>query len=396
MLLSSCTALAAASAAGPLPPPEELPAVSEFPDPFRFLNGERVATRAQWERRRAEIRALLLHYEYGQAPPAPANLTATTVATTPVLGGAATEEKVQLTCGPGNAVKFTLYLTRPAGRRGPFPAIITGDVCWGRVDERKDAAGTLAEVVGRGYLLAEFDRTELDGDNADRSDGVHPLYPGYDWATLAAWAWGYHRVVDYLLTRADVDARHIAVTGHSRGGKTALLAGALDERIALTVPNDSGCGGAGSYRFQNEGSETLEAITDRFPYWFHPRLQAFRGRVEHLPFDQHFLLSLVAPRALLSVNALGDKWANPLGSQLAYQAAREVYRFLGLPNRIGIAYREGPHAQNLDDWKALLDFADWQFFGKDTGRSFDTLPFPNAPRAFSWRAPQGKEEASQR
>jgi hypothetical protein len=161
-----------------------------------------------------------------------------------------------------------------------------------------------------------------------------------------------------------VQTNHLAVTGHSRGGKAALLAGATDERIALTAPNNSGAGGAGCYRVQGPKSEALERITKVFPFWFESRLAEFGGKIDRLPIDQHSVKALVAPRALLTTEALGDLWANPSGTQQTHLAAREVYAFLGAADKIGIAFREGGHEHNLADWQVLLDFADRQWFGK--------------------------------
>src|SRR5437763_10803261 len=109
---------------------------------------------------------------------------------------------------------------------------------------------------------------------------------------MAAWAWGYHRAVDFLVTLRSVDKDRIAVTGHSRGGKAALLAGAIDARVALTAPNCSGCGGAGCFRFRGPQSERLADILQSFPGWFTPRLRDFIGREDQLPFDQHELKAL--------------------------------------------------------------------------------------------------------
>lgn len=273
-----------------------------------------------------------------------------------------------------------LLLWRPR-QRGKLPVIVDGDLCWG-----EPHGDVVEEVVKRGYTLVFFDRTQIAPDSAERQ-GVYEAYPHYEGGRLAAWAWGYHRVVDWLLTQDWVNPKRIIATGHSRGGKTALLAGATDERIALTAPNNSGCGGAGCYRYQAPGSETIADILRNLPYWFHPRFQQFVGKVERLPFDQHIVKALVAPRAQLSTEALADLWANPEGTQVTYLAAREVYRFLKAEHRIGIWFREGGHEHSLADWQALLDFADWQLLGKSPARSFQQLAFRIRHSLFSWSSP---------
>lgn len=381
--------------------PDELPSVKELPNPFVRSDGTPVETLADWPARRAELRDLVLTYEYGHLPPA-APVSAAEQAWKPTgqqareaeakravnpapLPEGATEEHLLLKTGPGGKVSIPLILTIPAGK-GPFPAIIRGDLCWGRVDPR-----IAAEVASRGYILAEFDRTAVVPDEKGGRDvGLYALYPDHDFAALAAWAWGFHRVADYLLTRDDVQKDHVAVTGHSRGGKCALLAGATDERIALTAPNNSGCGGAGCFRFQAPKSEDLAAITMNFPHWFQAQFPQFSGKIDRLPIDQHSVKALVAPRALLSTEALGDLWANPEGTQQSHLAAKEVYEFLGAPEKIAVVYRDGDHEHNLADWQVLLDFADVQFFGKQPGRRFGDLAFPNSPKAFSWSHPSAQ------
>jgi hypothetical protein len=365
-----------------LPGLDKLPVIQELPDPFLMNSGKRVSSKKDWSQRRKEIQAMFLDYQYGHLAPAPANLKAKEVSTKKLESGSATEKQLLLTMGPEEKVSLHLILTLPAGK-GPFPVIVKGDLCWGRV-----APEMIADAVRRGYLVAEFDRTEIAPDNADRTKGIHPLYPQYDWSTLGAWAWGYHRAVDYLAQLKAVDQKHMAITGHSRGGKATLLAGALDERIALVAPNGSGCGGAGCYRVQGDKSEDIAAIINRFAYWFHPRFKDFIGHVNQLPFDQHSLKALVAPRALLSTESLDDLWANPMGTQVSFDAARQVYEYLGAADKIGIHFRKGPHAHNEEDWKALLDFADLQFFGKKVETRFDERPFASAPAAFSWSAPK--------
>ena len=250
------------------------------------------------------------------------------------------------------------------------------------------------EMIKRGYIIADYNRTDLAPDRKATVGQAQQAYPDYDWATLAVWAWGGIRVIDYLLTLDIVDKNRIAFTGHSRGGKTALLAGAIDERIALVAPNGSGCGGAGCYRYEGENAETLEKITQRrrFSYWFHPRLRDFANKETILPFDQHFLKALVAPRALISVDSVDDLWANPYGTQQSYRGAKPVFEFLGAGDKLGIYYRRRGHAQNKDDWRTLVDFADMVFFAKvpDSGKRFDKLPFPDAPKPFSWSTPKNK------
>jgi hypothetical protein len=359
---------------------ERLPPMAELPDPFLQPDGKRLTTKPAWERQRRALLERILHDEYGPLPPVPNNVTGAELGARQAGPSNLAEKEILLTMGPGNAVQTHLILTLPPGK-GPFPVIIRGDLGWGRVDP------TVVEtVVKRGYILAEFSRVEVAPDSAEKG-GVYAAYPQYDGGRLAAWAWGFHRVIDYLETQPFVDRRRIAVTGHSRGGKAALLAGASDERIALTAPNNSGCGGAGCYRFQGEQSEDIAAILKSFPFWFHPRFAAFIGHVDRLPFDQHTLKALIAPRALLSTEALGDLWANPTGTQQTYLAAREVFEFLGVGDRIGIAFRPGKHEQNAEDWATLLDFADLQFYGKANTRRFDQLAFPDLPKAFSWKSP---------
>ncbi|HET6487687.1 MAG TPA: acetylxylan esterase, partial [Spirochaetia bacterium] len=232
------------------------------------------------------------------------------------------------------------------------------------------------KVLDRGYILAHFNRTELATDvrSKARDGGLYPFFPKRDFGALAAWAWGFHRCVDALIAMPEVDARRVIATGHSRGGKTALLAGATDERIALTAPNDSGCGGAGSFLCQGPESETLADILRVFPYWFSSKLPAYLRKGRTLPFDQHLVKALVAPRALLATEALGDLWANPTGTHHTHEQAREVYRLLGAEDQIGLCYRPGGHEHALEDWNALLDFADWRLGGSERRRDFWQSP----------------------
>jgi dienelactone hydrolase len=342
---------------------------TDLPDLLCFADGRRVAMPAEWLARRAELLELLQELQYGHLPPArpvaACQLSSGGFGSQPDF--AVTQHR--LTMGEqGLGILVTVY--RPAVA-GTFPVVIDGDGCWrGLTDE------IILAVGQRGYALAVFNRLELAPDYAasGRTGGLYTAFPDGDFGALAAWAWGYHRVVDFLQTYPGVDAARIAVTGHSRGGKTALLAGATEERIAVTAPNDSGCCGAGCTRFPDEGGERLADITRGFPHWFSPRLNGFVGKEFDLPFDQHALKAAVAPRALLSTEARGDTWASPRGTRLTHEAAREIYRALGVESRIGIWYRDGGHAHTLGDWRALLDFCDLQFYGKPAPQGFDAHP----------------------
>jgi hypothetical protein len=278
--------------------------------------------------------------------------------------------------------RLDIYLPR-AENVVPFPVVLTGDGCY------RYANDAIPAVFERDFALAVFSRVEIVPDiySSDRDQGLYLAHPDLTFGALAAWAWGFHRCVDVLTSLDFIDSDKIAVTGHSRGGKTALLAGATDERIALVNPNGSGAGGAPIWRWQDPQAECMQGTKDAIPYWFGPELWQYIGREAEMPFDQHFLTSMVAPRALLFTDGLADVWANPAGTRQTYGATREVYRFLGVEDRIGIHYRPGRHTHGPADWKALLDFMDLQFRGIASDLDFAGNPYPDMPNAFAWQAP---------
>lgn len=365
-----------------LPGIDELAVSKLLPDPFRYRDGSRVETRADWDRRRLEIKQLLLDYKYGSMPSTPDNVTAREVSKESVQPGGETKRMLLLSMGPEQRLKLYLGLIVPQGR-GPFPVILN-------IDHREAFAATMAvQVAHRGYIFAGYDPNHLDPDEPGVTGMAQAVYPDRSWGTIAVWAWGAMRVLDHLLTMKIVDQSRIVVTGHSRSGKTALMAGAFDERFAVVAPMGSGCGGMGSYRFRGRGSETLEHVVKQFSHWFHHHLGQFAAQEERLPFDQHFLVALVAPRALLSVDALGDLWANPFGTQQTYRGALPVFKYLAAAQKLGIIFRPGGHEQTDDDWRALLDFTDWVFFGKAPSdlHRFKRLPFENREKILSWSMP---------
>ena len=365
---------------------EYLPVVNELPDLFLSKDGSRVTTIGQWKSHREELIEKLLKYEYGHlAQSSPVHVINESADSIIRDGNDIIRKKVvNLKTGPGGEISFTLNLFVPDKSEGPFPVIIDGDLCWGSLLKRLKPEG-LISLVKRGYIIVEFDRTIFAADRNTRDKGVFPLYPNYDWGALAAWAWGFHRTIDYLLTQSAINKDKICVTGWSRGGKACLLAGALDERIALVAPNCSGTCGSGPLRYVDTGGEKIDNIATTFPYWFNPTFRKFTGKaVETLPFDQHTLIALVAPRAYLCTNGLKDAWANPKGTAQAHLAAKEAFKALGVENKIGIFYTNSGHDHNIDKWIALLDFADLTFYGKKTSYDYNKIPFNDLPKAYSW------------
>jgi hypothetical protein len=388
-----------------LPSPSRCPPQEELPEPFETFDGETVGSPEKWAERRRELQQLFQHYVYGYTPPAP-DIVTDVERTTNVLGGQAdlTEVTIEFADLQEAAPAITLALFTPAGtdsdsvpvvlalnRFGNHTVVEDEDVSIPPAarEHGSDERGTGQEgwridrVLDRGYGFATFHSADIDPDRNGFTDGIHPHYdppgpPGTEWGTLAAWAWGLQRCVDYLRTDDRVRADEIAVTGHSRAGKAALFAGATDDRIGLVAPHQSGTGGCVPAR--DNGQETVADITGSFPHWFADTFSAFAGQVDRLPVDQHLLVSLVAPRPLIDTAGARDYWSNPGRSLDSLRAADPVYELLGVDGVIGdgILYgdeeitdantgrllqfrRETAHTLHGAYWDAILDFADLHF-----------------------------------
>ena len=360
----------------------------KLPNPFVMNNGAPVKTPEDWELRRQELYQSAVELQYGTMPPQPEFLKVE------LLDAAALIHNYRITTGRKDCpVSFIMRVVAPA-EKGKFPAIVDGDLCW-RYAFDKDYIQT---VTGNGIAFVLFNRLELVPDRrADREEGpLYRCYPEYTFSALGAWAWGYARCVDALEQLGYIDMDNIAFSGHSRGGKTALLAGVLDKRAAIVNTNESGAGGAGCYRLDMEAldeggnlcrNEQLADLLRNFPFWFNPDMAAYVGREEELPFDEHFLKALVAPRILLETDAASDIWASPVGSWQTSMAAREVFRFLGCEENLVHTFRPGYHEHKPRDLQTLVNVMKAKIAGQPLCEDSFRLPFPEQELIFDWRSP---------
>lgn len=379
-------------------------------DPLLTFQGGRITTAGEWDRkRRPELKALFAHYMYGTMPPAPKASFKVERVDKNFFHGKATEKLVTIFLGADNAPSIHLLLLVPNHRSqaapvfvGPSfsgiyslvddpliplpsgwmfsnPSVVNNRAVEAGRGQQKDV-WAIEQSIDRGYAVAVFYYGDVEPDRPDATEGIRAWYrkqnptADYDWGAVAAWAWGISRVVDYLVTDRDLDAKKISVVGHSRNGKAAILAGALDERIALVIPLQAGCGGTSPSR--GKIGESVQRINTSFPHWFNAEFKKFNEQPERLPFDQHCLVALCAPRPVLLSNATEDTWANPAGQFEMLQAAEPVYRLFAanplaatqmpplgklIDSRLGYYIRSGKHSMTAGDWKIFLDFADKQF-----------------------------------
>ncbi len=359
--------------------------VYTLPDPLTALNGKKVKSKEIWTKsRRGEILELFRQNVYGRIPEANYTKSFSVVSIDRnAMDGAATLKQIDITIGSGgDSIVIHLSLFVPNEIQKPVPVfLLINNRDPENIDPTRQAKSEFwpaEEVISRGYAIAAFNNANVDPDNYDQfKNGIHGLLDhgernSESWGTIAAWAWGASRCMDYFETDKEIDRERVAVVGHSRGGKTALWAGAEDERFSMVISNESGCGGATLAR--RRYGETVARINSAFPHWFCSNYEKYADNEDNMPVDMHMLLALIAPRSLYVACADNDLWGDPKGSYLALYNSMPVFRLLKtgsdmpesmpplntqiISGKTGFHIRDGGHNMLLKDWNWFMDFAD--------------------------------------
>ena len=386
--------------------------MSKLPDPFLMEDGSRVKNVSDWERRRAEIYKTAVELQYGKMPPKPEFLEVE-----PLEHGRLSAYRI-VTGTKECPISFLMKVFMPQ-KKGKFPVVSSGDLCWDlyfdpqrvktfvdndialvifdRTELAPDINGYHLEMMEEGTPLYEMTKKAFETEFTGARQGqLYRTYPDCDCGAIGAWAWGYSRCVDALELLGAFDLSCITFTGLSRGGKTALLAGALDERAAIVSPAGSGTGGSGAYRIKvkqlNEDgsehiSEPLEILEKNFPFWMGKGMKEYHFNEDKLPFDSHFLKAMVAPRVLFTADGASDAWANPVGVWQTNEAAREVYKLYGKPENLLWYVRRGFHNQTVEDMEQLVNVIRHVKYGEPLNERYHKLPFAPMAPAFDWCCP---------
>lgn len=382
-----------------------------LPDVLRLADGRKVETKEQWEKeRRPELLEIFATQMYGKTPVEKIRVSYEVLTENPNdLGGKATSRQVKfIFSNGGKAIEaiLLLYIPNRPGKKAPVfvsynfkgnhstlpdTTILYSPVFHlvrepGHPDwERGNQASRWCheKMIDRGYAVATMCYHDIFPDKEGLKDhSIVSLFSGYDpdskapdeWQAIGAWAWGSSRIVDYLETEERIDTGKIVIMGHSRQGKAALWAGAQDTRFGIVISNESGSGGAALSK--REFGERIANVSSIKPFWFCPAFNQYRNNEAALPFDQHQLIALIAPRNVYVASAEGDLWADPKGEFLGAYHAGPVYKLYGLSaietdrmpgihqpvmTDIGYHIRAGKHDVTDYDWERYMDFADIHF-----------------------------------
>lgn len=349
----------------------------KIPSPLE-VNGKKAQTVSDWEKVRPLVAKIMQESEYGYMPDAPEKMSVNIIEDDKIryCAGKASFMQLEITCTL-NGEDFTFPVTYVYPNKGDkFKTFV-------HINFRPDVPDKYMpteEIIDNGFACASFCYQDVTSDDGDFTNGLAGVIyknserTAYSPGKIAMWAWAAMRVMDFLQTRDEVDKDNVCVCGHSRLGKTALLAAAMDERFAAAHSNCSGCSGDSLNRGKSEGNETIGDIIDRFEYWFCENYKNFYGKDNETPFEQHFLSALIAPRRLHVASAQEDVWAGPNLEFLFCAASGEVYELYGKKGfvyededflktgkylndgNIGLCYRGGRHYFSRDDWHGLFDF----------------------------------------
>ena len=384
-----------------------------LPELLKTSKGEVVTSADAWaSRRRPEILAMFEEHVFGKLPETVPKLrTRLRSRTDNAMGGKAVRREITIFfTDDDNGPAMEMLVYTPQSATGPVPCFlglnfhgnhtieadptihltqswVREDRSRGNIDHKATEAtrGTASSrwpidmIVSRGYGLATIYYGDIDPDFDDGfKNGIHALSQfvnaeraGDSGGSISAWAWGLSRALDVLELDQEVDGTRVAVLGHSRLGKTSLWAGATDERFAMVVSNNSGCGGAALSR--RRFGETVKRINTSFPHWFCINHRQYNDNEDALPVDHHMLLALACPRPVYVASAVDDQWADPRGEMLSLYYAGPAYELFGkkgLPTDqlpaidqpvhtdVGYHIRTGKHDVTDFDWTQFLDFAD--------------------------------------
>ena len=406
----------APSTALTFPPVDELPDEEGLPDPFVGADGTRIQSVEDWPAQREYLKALLRHYLHGHMPPRPGagRMAIEQTCSRPAFGDLGVEEHFTLTLSrDGKHVNLDIVLFRPAAAER-YAAVVKNCFHQFSMPSAADSAVMAAgvplapieaaietdrlaarEFVERGYLLCKFQREQLARDDRNESpSGVQLLYPECDWGAITVWAWGHSVVLDALERLGYADMDRTVATGVSRGGQAAMAAGIFDERHAIVAPCAGNIAACGTVRVHDPdgpfGTEDLltTVYRDMVPHWFTPRFYEFAGRKDKLPFDAHTLVALIAPRAVLNTNATEDQFDNTLSIETGIRVGQRVYDWMNRGDWCRLHWRPGTHGQFAADWRALLDYCDEYFHGKEGDSVYNQWVYPDFAPPVTWAIPR--------